>query len=218
MNADQLQQVRPGFHDAALGSQAVFRVALQALSHPGRVWAVPTVAELPRAGQGAAALLMLALLDSDCRVWLSPALAESDAASWLRFHTGCQRVPTPEQAQFLWVAQGDALPALQQLQLGSDEYPDHSATCVIETTGLADRGNDVGRDLGEDQEGMTWLLEGPGIATTQRLAAAGLPADFEDQWAHNHGAFPRGVDVFLSTATQLAGLPRTTRLRAAMEA
>lgn len=222
MNADQLQQVRPGFHDAALGSQAVFRVALQALSHPGRVWAVPAVAELPRAGQGAAALLMLALLDSDCRVWLSPALAESDAASWLRFHTGCQRVPTPEQAQFLWVAQGDALPALQQLQLGSDEYPDHSATCVIETAGLADRGNDVGSDLGEeqgeDQEGMTWLLKGPGIATTQRLAAAGLPADFEEQWAHNHGAFPRGVDVFLSTATQLAGLPRTTRLRAAMEA
>ena len=41
MNADQLQQVRPGFHDAALGSQAVFRVALQALSHPGRVLEMP---------------------------------------------------------------------------------------------------------------------------------------------------------------------------------
>lgn len=206
MNADQLQQVRPGFRDAALGSQAVFRVALEALSHPGRLFEMPVEAALPRAGQGAAAMLMLALLDSDCRVWLSPALANSDAATWLRFHTGCQRVAAPEQAQFLWVAQGDALPALYQLQLGSDEYPDQSATCVIETTGLVNTGEDA------------WQLEGPGIAATQRLAAAGLPTDFEEQWASNHGAFPRGVDVFLSTVTQVAGLPRTTRLRAAMEA
>ena len=206
MNADQLQQVRPGFHDAALGSQAVFRVALQALSHPGRVLEMPAVAELPRAGQGAAALLMLTLLDSDCRVWLSPALADSDAATWLRFHTGCQRAAAPELAQFLWVARGDAMPTLSRLELGSDAYPDQSATCVIETNGLANAG-----------EG-DWSLQGPGIATTQHLTARGLPGDFEDQWACNQGVFPRGVDVFLCTATQVAGLSRTTRLCTAVEA
>jgi alpha-D-ribose 1-methylphosphonate 5-triphosphate synthase subunit PhnH len=205
MNADQLKQVRPGFHDPTLGSQAVFRMVLQALSHPGRVLDMPCVAELPRAGQGAAAMLLLALLDSDCRVWLSSKLASSDASTWLRFHTGCQLVSAPDQAQFLWLARSDALPALHQMQLGSDEYPDQSATCVIETTGLTNRGE------------VAWQLEGPGIASTQSLAVAGLPADFEDQWVNNQGAFPRGVDVFLSTETQLVGLPRTTRLRTAVE-
>jgi alpha-D-ribose 1-methylphosphonate 5-triphosphate synthase subunit PhnH len=206
MNADQLQQVRPGFHDAALGSQAVFRVALQALSHPGRVLDLPAVAELPQHGQGAAALLLLALLDSDCGLWLSPSLADSDAATWLRFHTGCQCVSAPEQARFLWVAAGDAMPALHTLNLGTDEYPDQSATCVLETRGLANTGNSA------------WSLQGPGIAHRQSLDVSGLPDTFETQWAQNQAAFPRGVDVFLTTATQVAGLPRTTRISTSVEA
>jgi alpha-D-ribose 1-methylphosphonate 5-triphosphate synthase subunit PhnH len=206
MNADQLQQVRPGFHDAALGSQAVFRVALQALSHPGRVWDLPAVAELPQHGQGAAALLLLALLDSDCGLWLSPSLVDSDAATWLRFHTGCQRVSAPEKARFLWVAAGDAMPDLNTLNLGTDEYPDQSATCVIETSGLGNAG------------ASAWSLQGPGIAHLQALNATGLPESFEAQWVQNQAACPRGVDVFLTTATQVAGLPRTTRISTSVEA
>lgn len=206
MNADQLQQVRPGFHNPALGSQAVFRVALQALSHPGRVLDVPAVAELPRHGQGAAALLLLALLDSDCTLWLSPSLADTDAATWLRFHTGCQRVSAPGQARFLWVSAGDAMPALRTLNLGTDEYPDQSATCVIEAGGLANAG------------ASAWQLQGPGIARVQPLDAAGLPDAFEAQWNENQAAFPRGVDVFLTAGTQVAGLPRTTRVSTAVEA
>jgi alpha-D-ribose 1-methylphosphonate 5-triphosphate synthase subunit PhnH len=206
MYADQLQQVRPGFHDAALGSQAVFRVALQALSHPGRVLDMPAVAELPRHGQSAAALLLLALLDSDCALWLSPSLANSDAATWLRFHTGCQCVTASEQASFLWIAAGDAMPALHTLNLGTDEYPDQSATCVIETGGLANTGSSA------------WQLQGPGIADVQPLNAAGLPDAFEAQWVQNQAAFPRGTDVFLTTVTQVAGLPRTTRISTSVEA
>jgi alpha-D-ribose 1-methylphosphonate 5-triphosphate synthase subunit PhnH len=205
MNVNQLQQVRPGFHEPALGSQAVFRVALQALSHPGRVLDVPAVAELPRHGQSAAALLLLALLDSDCALWLSPSLADTDAATWLRFHTGCQCISAPELARFLWVAAGDAMPALRTLNRGTDEYPDQSATCVIETTGLANAG------------ATAWQMEGPGIAHVQPLDISGLPDAFEIQWAHNQAACPRGVDVFLTTGTQIAGLPRTTRLSTSVE-
>jgi alpha-D-ribose 1-methylphosphonate 5-triphosphate synthase subunit PhnH len=201
MNADQVQQVRPGFHDAALGSQAVFRAALEALSHPGRLHRLPAVAELPRHGHGAAALLLLALLDSDCSVWLSPSLADTDAATWLRFHTGCQRAALPAQARFLWVAAGDALPDLTTLNLGTDEYPDQSATCIVETAGLANEG------------ASAWSLQGPGIAAAQRLAVAGLPADFVPQWQRNHAAFPRGVDVYLTAQMQVAALSRTTRVR-----
>jgi len=44
------------------------------------------------------------------------------------------------------------------------------------------------------------------------LNVMGLPEGFVDQWANNHGIFPRGVDVFLTDATQVVGLPRTTRI------
>jgi alpha-D-ribose 1-methylphosphonate 5-triphosphate synthase subunit PhnH len=203
MKAEDLLQVRPGFHDAALGSQAVFRTALSALSHPGRVIEMPDVSDLPRHGHGAAALLLQALVDSDCAVWLSPSLAGTDAAAWLRFHTGGRWAASPAAARFLWVAEGDALPPLASLDAGTDAYPDQSATCVVE----------VGALNGAEADGF--VLTGPGIETEQSLSARGLPEDFAAQWDTNHHGFPRGIDLFLATTTHIAGLPRSTRVRAA---
>jgi alpha-D-ribose 1-methylphosphonate 5-triphosphate synthase subunit PhnH len=198
-NAPDLQNIVAGFDHEAFGSQAVFRVALDALSHPGRVFDMPLDTALPRQGHGAAAALLLGMLDADTTLWLSPALASSDAPAWLRFHTGCQIVSDAAAAQFVWVAQGDDMPQLSSLQLGSDAYPDTSATCVLEVDSLQ---SDAGG----------WRLQGPGIPSERHLNALGLPSDFAAQWADNHASFPRGVDVFLSTATHMAGLPRTTRI------
>jgi alpha-D-ribose 1-methylphosphonate 5-triphosphate synthase subunit PhnH len=198
-SAPDLQNIVAGFDHEAFGSQAVFRVALEALSHPGRVFDMPLQTALPRCGQGAAAALLLGMLDADTTLWLSPSLASGDAFAWLRFHTGCQIVSDANAAQFLWVAQGDDMPQLAQLQAGSDAYPDQSATCVLEVESLH---SDAGG----------WRLQGPGIPTVRHLYARGLPSDFAAQWADNHASFPRGVDVFLCTATHIAGLPRTTRI------
>jgi alpha-D-ribose 1-methylphosphonate 5-triphosphate synthase subunit PhnH len=199
-HAPDLQNIVAGFDHEAFGSQAVFRVALNALSHPGRVFDMPLETALPRQGHGAAAALLLGMLDADTTLWLSPALASSDAPAWLRFHTGCQIVSDASVAQFLWVAQGGGMPQLTSLQMGSDAYPDTSATCVLEVDSLH---SDAGG----------WCLQGPGIPSERHLNAIGLPSDFGAQWANNHASFPRGVDVFLSTATQIAGLPRTTRIQ-----
>jgi alpha-D-ribose 1-methylphosphonate 5-triphosphate synthase subunit PhnH len=205
MKAADLQQVRPGFHDAALGAQAVFRAALSALSRPGRWLTMPDVSELPRHGHGAAAMLLQALADSDCAVWLSPALAASDAAAWLRFHTGCRWADSAAAARFLWIARGDDMPTLDTLDAGTDEYPDQSATCVIETPALP---------FAATERALTLRLEGPGIEAARKWLVGGLPVDFTEQWDANQRRFPRGVDLFLTTATQIAGLPRTTRIRA----
>jgi len=200
MRQEDLQRVRPGFEDPVIGSQAVFRQALQALAMPGRPLELTAAAQLPAPGHGAAALLLLALLDSDCTLWLSPSLAGSDAQAWLQFHTGCRCVRDPGQARFLWLAAGDAWPALGAMNAGSDEYPDQSATCVMEVAGLL------------TEAGQGWLLQGPGIDGQLQLTVNGLPPDFDQQWAGNQASFPRGVDLFLATSTQLVGLPRSTQL------
>jgi alpha-D-ribose 1-methylphosphonate 5-triphosphate synthase subunit PhnH len=204
MNAPDLQNIVAGFDNEAFGSQAVFRAALDALSHPGRPLDMPLNTALPRQGHCAAAALLLGLLDADTSLWLSPLLASSDAAGWLRFHTGCPIVTDSAAAQFLWVAQGDEMPALSSLSLGSDAYPDQSATCVLEV-------NSLQADI------AGWRLQGPGIAGERYLRVKGLPKDFVEQWHANHVGFPRGVDVFLCTATQIAGLSRTTRILSAQE-
>jgi len=200
MNAQSLQDMQAGFAVEALGSQAAFRVALQALSYPGRVQPMPTEAECPAHGHAAAAVCLLALLDADCALWLSPRLAESPTAGWLRFHTGCELVASPAQAQFAWVAQGDEVPDLAAFMPGTDLDPETSTTLVIDVAGF---------------DGNTcFSLGGPGIPTTQALAVEGLPDSFAEQWAENHAAFPRGVDVLLASPNALVGLPRSARIAA----
>lgn len=208
MSPQDLSQIGAGFSDLALGSQAVFRATLQALSLPGRPVAVPHDAETPAEGHPASAAVLLALLDADCSLWLSPRLANSPAAAWLRFHTGCQLTSDLAQARFAWVAAGDALPDLAGMALGSDADPDQSATCVV----------DLPQDFGDAAAPGAWTLRGPGIPTTQALAAPGLPADFALQWQANHAAFPRGVDLLLASATEVVGLPRTTQISLVSEA
>lgn len=200
-----LSALGAGFSSEALGSQGVFRAVLRALSQPGEPVPVVHDAEVPAAGHGASAAVLLALLDSECTLWLSPQLAASQAGVWLRFHTGCVLVDAIEQARFAWVAAGDAMPALARLPCGSDDYPDQSATCVIDVAVLTPALEGAG----------AWCLSGPGIRSAQHLRVAGLPEDFVHQWADNHGAFPRGVDVVLATATHIAGLPRTTQIEPA---
>jgi len=202
MNADDLHKMQPGFDSPVLNSQLVFRRALQALAMPGRLVDLPNLAAVPKQGHSASALLLLALVDSDCKLWLSPSLADTDAQTWLRFHTGCRFAQDPAQANFLWLCAQDRWPRMSDMQAGTDEYPDQSATCIMETssihTGTCTR---------------AWSMSGPGIASPLGLTAEGLPEDFTAQWAGNHAAFPRGVDVLLTTATQVLGLPRSTMLR-----
>jgi len=199
LKSQELQNVVAGFTHEAFGSQAVFRTSLNALSYPGRPLEMPLDCALPGQGQGAAVALLLGLLDSDTTLWMSPSVLHSDATPWLRFHTGCKVVKDVRAAQFIWVAYGDSLPQMSTLMLGSDAYPDQSATCIIETQGF-------------DTDITDLVLQGPGIDGERTLKVLGLPDAFLEQWTNNHGIFPRGVDVFLTDSTHIVGLPRTTRI------
>lgn len=198
MTVNNLTELDAGFENEALGSQTVFRSALQALSHPGRLIDIAHCAQVPGSWRGCA--FLLAMLDTDCTLWLSPSLANSKVGLWLHFHTGCQIVNDASRALFLWVAHGDVMPALASLAQGSDEYPEQSATCVIEVAAISTPRKDS----------LNWSLQGPGIESQNRINVQGLDADFLKQWTENHERFPTGVDVFISAQNQLVGLPRTT--------
>ena len=212
-----LSTLGAGFSDVAHGSQAVFRSVLQALSHPGRQVAVSSDAEVPPAlvasGQATSASVLLALLDAETTVWLSPSLVAGGAGTWLRFHTGCTMVADAALAQFVWAASLDELPALTSLNLGTDASPELAATCVVGVPSLEPTIRVPGAASPTD---TSWVLEGPGIAQTHTLHIGGISTDERDRFQRlretNHGLFPRGVDVLLATRTHVTGLPRTTRL------
>jgi alpha-D-ribose 1-methylphosphonate 5-triphosphate synthase subunit PhnH len=200
----QLNDLGRGFADPALCSQSVFRHALDALSLPGRIAVLDASGPLknmqaPRGAHPAAAALLLALLDQDCKLWLSGGFSHSDAAAWLRFHTGCSIVQDPAQADFAWVAQAAELPLLARFSQGSAEYPDLSATCVIQVDSL-------------QAQGAGWTLSGPGIAGSTHLHVGGLSQDFCSQRRAEQAHFPCGLDFFFTHGLSLVGLPRTTQL------
>jgi alpha-D-ribose 1-methylphosphonate 5-triphosphate synthase subunit PhnH len=194
MSALNIQtQIQPGFADPVDDANQVFRQVLDALAHPGRIVEITRPAAVPAGPLGRAAIgFALALADFETPVWLD----DEAAASHLRFHCNCPIVPQPDQANFLFVTAPERLPALAQLPLGSDTYPDQGATLVIEVARLDPAG--------------TLMLSGPGIAGTGRIGVAGLPDGFWTARAALAPLFPRGIDLVLTQDDRLVALPRTT--------
>lgn len=72
------------------------------------------------------------------------------------------------------------------------------ATLILQVNGLGD--------------GPELVLAGPGLQAPARLAVNCLPDGFTTAWAANHALYPRGIDMILCAADELAALPRSVRI------
>jgi alpha-D-ribose 1-methylphosphonate 5-triphosphate synthase subunit PhnH len=229
MMSTRLDNIGRGFSNPVRDSQSVFRAAMHALCNPGQFTEVHCDAEVSAIAYRPAAALLLALLDADTTLWVSDTLRESVAPHWLAFHTGCQIVSNPGDAQFAWISHYDSLPEARVFAQGSAEYPDQSTSCVYE---LPCRAPGTGEPAGPDQgfeptELMQpWRLSGPGLREPLRLLIDDLPQKIADDIANFRSppkdnsapsalagsAAERRIDLFLATASHLIGLPRSTHL------
>lgn len=190
--------IQPGFPDSVAGSQAVFRVAMNAMARPGRCLTIEAGLTPPRPLAAASAALLLTLCDFETAVWLDPPLAgEASIPEYIRFHTGARLVASPAEAAYAVVSDTARMPPLASFAQGTPDYPDRSGTLVLQVDVLAARG---------------WRLEGPGIAGHTRFSASPLPGDFAGQMRANRRRFPCGIDIFFTTGSEIAALPRSTRL------
>ena len=186
----------PGFADPVDDAQRVFRGVLDALSHPGRIVALPPDDPAPIAGRlGTAALAVgLSLFDFETAIYFDDAARA--ASGYLRFHVNCPTTDDPARATFAVLGDPAALLPLDRFSLGTDASPEQSTTLIIELPSLTG--------------GPEIRLTGPGIETEQGFAATGLPQGF---WAARHALaelFPRGLDLIFTAGDQLAAIPRTT--------
>jgi len=188
-----------GFADPVFAAQAVFRAVMDAMARPGTTANLGAQVEPPAPLGQAAGAVALALCDSDTPVWLDAGLANAaDVSTWLAFHSGATVVDAAPRAQFAFISDASAMPLLAAFAQGTQNYPDRSATLVIEVESLAG--------------GNEFAFEGPGIKGVATLAPAGLPGDFAMQWRDNRARFPRGVDLILTAGDTIACLPRSARL------
>lgn len=199
MRTSATQALSPGFFDPVFDSQKCFRVVLDALAHPGRPYPLDVGVRPPSPLNGTAAALVLTLADFETPVWLDPNLAGCAGVSdWIRFHTGARIVEESYAARFAVISDAKALPPLSGFSCGSQEYPDESATLIIQVDAL--------------QDGAGPTLTGPGIETENRLQPAPLSAPFWLQAIDNAALYPRGIDFIFATADALAALPRSTQI------
>jgi alpha-D-ribose 1-methylphosphonate 5-triphosphate synthase subunit PhnH len=195
----QGQTLEGGFAEPVFGAQLTFRALMDALANPGQVQSLAAPLEAPAGLAPELAAIVLTMCDHDTSVWLDTNLMESEPVlAWLRFHTASPITTDPSRANFALVSSADALPALEQFALGTDEYPDRSTTIALHIPSLTG-----GADL---------MLRGPGINDHAHIAPQGLPDRFLEQWTQNRGEFPRGIDLLLVSGTEVLGLPRTTRI------
>ncbi|MDE3240997.1 MAG: phosphonate C-P lyase system protein PhnH [Paracoccaceae bacterium] len=180
-----------GFADPARDAARAFRAVLNALARPGVIEAV-TGAQPPAPMSVAAGVVLLTLADPTTPLWLAPSHDLPALRDWIAFHTGAPLVG-PQQAAFA-LGRWDALQPLDRFAPGTPDYPDRSATLIVDVPAL---------------EPATHRLTGPGIRDAATLR---LPGD--EALRLNAGRFPLGLDLFLCAGDRLAGLPRTVKAEA----
>ena len=178
-----------GFTDPARDGARAFRAALQAMARPGRIETLAGVAA-PAPASVAAAGLILTLCDTTTPLYLAPSHDSDALRGWITFHTGAPFVG-PERAMFA-LGTWAALAPVDRFSIGTAEYPDRSATLIVEMGALS-------------QTGAT--LTGPGIKDSAQLSLPELAA-----FQHNRRRFPLGFDCYFTCGDRLAGLPRSTRV------
>jgi alpha-D-ribose 1-methylphosphonate 5-triphosphate synthase subunit PhnH len=189
-----MSDIATGFTDPAHDSQRLFRNVLDAFAHPGRIVALAQApAAVPPLSQAATAFL-LTFVDRDAPLWVAPSVDTPAIRDFVRFHTGAPVVPREADALFAVVTPA-RMPLLDGFAVGTDPYPDRSATLVVEVPSL--RG------------GNACVFRGPGIDGQTHAAIGGLPPSFWSEWAANHALFPCGVDLVFTAGSELLALPRS---------
>lgn len=185
----QAQSLTGGFANPAFQAAHAFRSIMEAMARPGTLHMIGG-AEPPAPLSKAAGSVLLTLCDMDTPVYLAGGADTGFVREWLAFHTGAPLVG-PERCMFA-VGDWDALHPLSSYPKGTAQYPDRSATLIIECETLGASGA---------------TLIGPGIKESAALSLPEVQA-----FQENHRLFPLGLDFILTCEDQLAALPRSTEV------
>lgn len=184
----QAQALTGGFADAPIEAATAFRAIMQVMAQPGKIETLAGAAP-PAPLSVAAGTVILTLCDPDTPVFLTPGHDTPQLRDWITFHTGAPFAAAPN-ARFALGTWAELAPC--DFAIGTSEYPDRSATLIVEVGHLAPSGA---------------TLRGPGIKDTAQLSLPELK-HFQD----NNALFPLGHDYIFTTGTQIAALPRSTKV------
>jgi alpha-D-ribose 1-methylphosphonate 5-triphosphate synthase subunit PhnH len=178
-----------GFSDGPVQSARAFREILEAMARPGTIRRVEG-AQPPAPLSVAAGVALLVLTDPTTPLHLAGSADTLALRDWVAFHIGAPLV-SAEEAAFA-VGVWDDLQPVTRFRIGEPDYPDRSATLIVEVDRLTNHGP---------------AITGPGIALATWLSLPETAA-----FRANRALFPLGFDCLFTCGDRLAGLPRSTRV------
>ena len=185
----QAHTLQGGFaHPPSEAAQA-FRRIMEAMARPGTIHSV-TGAAPPAPLSPASSAALLVLCDPDTPLHLAGAADCPAVRDWVAFHTGAP-IAAPGDCLFA-LGRWDELAPLDAYPTGRADYPDRSATLIVEMDRL-------------EEEGAR--LRGPGIETRAHLSLPETGA-----FRANAALYPMGLDFLFTCGDRVAALPRSTEV------
>ncbi|WP_170604517.1 phosphonate C-P lyase system protein PhnH [Ruegeria arenilitoris] len=185
----QHTQFSGGFQNAPVDAAHAFRAAMTVMARPGEIRELKGVLP-PGPLSVATGTLLLTLCDQETSVHLAGRINTSEVRNWLVFHTGAP-ITSAAEADFA-VGTWDELMPLSSYRIGTPEYPDRSATLIVECDELLPQGS---------------ALRGPGIKQASHLSLPDIGV-LQD----NARLYPLGCDFFFTSNDKIAALPRSTQI------
>ena len=159
------------------------------MARPGRIekvaGAVPPEPLSPAAGA-----VLLTLCDPETPLHLAGDADGGAMRDWVTFHCGAPLVAA-EAAAFA-LGNWSALQPVSCFPIGTPDYPDRSATLIVELPDLRAEGA---------------VLRGPGIDGAVALSLPEIAA-----FQANRRRFPLGLDFLFTSGDRVAALPRSTEV------
>ncbi len=184
-------------------SQKIFRLLLQAMSHPGRVYRDEDEGQIGNHDHGGSSALMdiiETLLDRETTFVI---IGEGrDLSCEIVQRTGACPVGLKE-ADFIVIPDGTSGGKIGEGKRGTAEYPDESATAVYSV-----------QSCEGENKAECWSLSGPGIEGSRFLVLDGFDQGDMRTLHEINGEFPLGIDVIcVDSMGRIVCIPRSAVIK-----
>jgi alpha-D-ribose 1-methylphosphonate 5-triphosphate synthase subunit PhnH len=184
-------------------AQIHFRILLNAMAHPGTIYAFQKMELTPPNNINLASVCIgFALLNADVSFAVQNE-NEVEITQYIALNTGAS-IATLDQTDYLFITGNAAPSCIESLKIGTLPYPENSATLIIDVNHLSSS---------PSENTLAIELSGPGIENTTTLYINGLSSTLLKTIQDQNTEFPLGLDIMLTDQNnQLACIPRSSKI------
>lgn len=179
--------IREISYNDVFDAQTHFRIILDSMARPGKVNNIGEIKiQSPEKLNTTSALVGFALLNSDVTFYTNN--NSSEISEYFIVNTN-SKFATIEHADFVFINGTDDGQILLETNAGVLEYPEKSATVIIDVDNIYDVPKDQTHEI---------ILQGPGVDGEKRVYVRNISASILESMKEQNSEYPLGIDVILT--------------------